>query len=409
MSGSKPCSALIVGGGILGAACAFWLSRIGVGVRLYEAGAAGAEGASRHSGGMLRSFDFDPQLLQLSAAGTALMQDWTRLGLAGPGPLIPRPLWWLLDEERAAAARALLAGRPELADRLRLAPTAHWALEQPALRSASAPWALFDASGAVCDVRLAVRPAAAGGGAAGGGGVRALSGGSGPRQRRGRCRLSAGGSALAADWVLLAGGWPMAAKTAAKTAANTAAALPAAWQLPGLQTRSVPQVLVQGLPHLPHGPRRPGEAGCLIEHGSGCYLRPLAPGRAAIGWSGEAFTGTQAPAPDPETARARLAALGEAMGWPHLPAIVGHVAGADAYSEDGRPLLRWHEQAGLCVAGGLSGRGFKFALLLGAAMAEGLRQRAGLPGLAPLPAAASALARQMQAAAATEELHDVCA
>lgn len=408
MSGSKPCSALIVGGGILGAACAFWLSRIGVGVRLYEAGAAGAEGASRHSGGMLRSFDFDPQLLQLSAAGTALMQDWTRLGLAGPGPLVPRPLWWLLDEERAAAARALLAGRPELADRLRLAPTAHWALEQPALRSASAPWALFDASGAVCDVRLAVRlllQAAMQQGAE----VfehcpvdlSLLSGG--------RCRLSAGSQTLAADWVLLAGGWTMAASTAANTGAKTASALPAAWQLPGLRTRSVPQVLVQGLPHLPHAPRRPGEAGCLIEHGSGCYLRPLAPGRAAIGWSGEAFAGTQAPAPDPETARARLAALGEAMGWPHLPAIVGHVAGADAYSEDGRPLLRWHEQAGLCVAGGLSGRGFKYALLLGAAMAEGLRQRAGLPGLAPLPATAVALARQLQTAAANEELHDVCA
>jgi len=355
----------VVGGGVLGSAIAFWLARAGVGVRLFEAGAAGAEGANRHTGGMLRSLDFDPVLMRLSMAGTALMNDWAGCGLPGPSPVTAAPLWWLVDEDGAEHFEALCREHPPLG---RLVHRVRTARAAPAvLRGAAAPWALHDPSGGVTDARLAVRqllhdavrhgaevfehcPVAIG--PAGGGAPGAVE------------LRSAAGLPIAAGWTVLATG-------AAVSAQRLGAAR--AWE-----RRSVPQVQLGGLPT---------GLGCVIDQPSGTYLRPLGPGRACLGWPGRVLESGPVPPPDEAEAGRRIEAMYRSLGLQAMPWAVGHLVGTDAYTADARPQVEWREAGHTCLATGLSGRGFKYGVLLGAAIAHGLCRRLGRGHRSALPAA----------------------
>ena len=355
----------IVGGGVLGSAIAFWLARAGVGVRLFEAGAAGAEGANRHTGGMLRSLDFDPVLMRLSMAGTALMNDWAGCGLPGPSPVTAAPLWWLVDDAAADHFEALCREHPPLG---RLVHRVRTARAAPAvLRGAAAPWALHDPSGGVTDARLAVRqllhdavrhgaevfehcPVAIAPADEGAPGTLQLS--------------SATGLPVAAGWTVLATG---AAVSAQQLGAGG-----------GWERRSVPQVQLCGLPAgLP----------CVIDQPSGTYLRPLGPGRACLGWPGRLLAAGPPPPPDEAEAGRRIEAMCRSLGLQAMPQAVGHLVGTDAYTADGRPRVEWREAARTCLATGLSGRGFKYGLLLGAAIAQALCRRLGRGHRSALPAA----------------------
>jgi glycine/D-amino acid oxidase-like deaminating enzyme len=65
----------VIGAGIVGASIAAQLSSVGFAVALIEKGAAGAAGASRLSGGLVRLYDPDPLLMALAAYSISLIDD----------------------------------------------------------------------------------------------------------------------------------------------------------------------------------------------------------------------------------------------------------------------------------------------------------------------------------------------
>lgn len=348
----------VIGAGPLGASVAYWLARAGVAVRVYDAGVAGGEGASRHSGGMTRRIDPDPVLDRLSQLGTGLLQRWQALGLPGPAPLRPAPLWWLLDDAGAAPLRERLREHPRQGVRLlRRDEALHRTPELHAVRS---PWVLHDAGAGTCDVRLLVR---------------SLLWGAQERGARlhehcpvrvavdedGRidCRSALGGARIEADVTVLAMGQ----------------GLPRGLAGARVVRRSVPQVQVTGVPTLP---------GALIDAASGTYLRPGGDGDAFVGWSGPRLHEGQCAQPDLEVAQGKLRLLAESLGWRRLPQVLGLVAGTDAYTEDFRPLCEWAADRRHVHVSGLSGRGLKYAALLGASVAETIARRGGRDGLARL-------------------------
>lgn len=97
---------VVVGAGISGASLAYMLLRQGLRVAVIEAGVAGAEGASALSGGIVRGYDPDPLLADLSAAGMVLFQAWEALGLPGPSPYRESGCYWLSSERIAPPAGA---------------------------------------------------------------------------------------------------------------------------------------------------------------------------------------------------------------------------------------------------------------------------------------------------------------
>ncbi|MDP2226031.1 MAG: FAD-dependent oxidoreductase [Moraxellaceae bacterium] len=96
----------MVGAGIAGASLAYMLLCQGLRVAVIEAGIAGGQGASALSGGIVRSYDPDPLLADLSAAGLALFQSWEALGLPGPSPYRASGCYWLSSGHIASATVA---------------------------------------------------------------------------------------------------------------------------------------------------------------------------------------------------------------------------------------------------------------------------------------------------------------
>lgn len=346
----------VVGAGPLGAATSYWLARHGCEVRVYDAGAAGGEGASRHSGGMLRCIDPDPVLDVLSALGTRLLNRWEACGLPGPSPVESMCLWWLADDPLAAELRARLqafdGGRTAT-----LRSTRDAALSERLLDGVRAPWALHDPQAGLCDVRLLVRSLLWGARRHGARlyehcpiGLR--------RSANGQleCVAEPRGLPLAGDLQVLA------------TGQGLPTWLPGAG---GLTRRTVPQVQVTGLPPLP---------GMIIDARSATYIRPLASGDACVGWSGAPLDPDQPASPSLQEAETKLRELAWTLGWPQLPGILSLICGSDAYTGDFRPLLQWSDDGRTCWASGLSGRGLKYALLLGACIADQACERLDLAG-----------------------------
>lgn len=97
---------VVVGAGVSGTSLAYMLLLQGLRVAVIEAGVVGAEGASALSGGIVRGYDPDPLLADLSAVGMALFQSWEALGLPGPSPYRESGCYWLSSERIAPPAAA---------------------------------------------------------------------------------------------------------------------------------------------------------------------------------------------------------------------------------------------------------------------------------------------------------------
>jgi glycine/D-amino acid oxidase-like deaminating enzyme len=288
--------------------------------------------------------------------GTRLMHDWSALGLPGASPVTLAPLHWLMDDEHAAQAQAILRQHPGLNDPIHLLPTQ----QHRRFERSQAPWLLHDASGAVTDTRLSVR-ALLHGAAQLGAHIREhhpidiTLDDTGHVQWHGPT-----GHTMSTDVLLLTPG----------------RALPSCLKTSHLHQRVVPQIELANVPDI---------QGCLIDQLSGTYLRPLGPTSAYMGWSGQPFEGADPPPIDTHEANEKLTALCRSMGWLKRPQVRNHLAGSDAYTRDNRPHIQWHQADKLCIATGLSGRGFKFGVLLGAALAHSVCDKLGAGNLNALP------------------------
>lgn len=352
---SKPRVA-VIGGGALGAAAAYHLARSGAVVSVLESGVAGGEGASRHSGGIVRSFDLDPVLARLSAYGTWLMHHWNEHEWPGQSPFKSTGLYYLLDGDDEGTLSQALHAASVCGFEMRVRGTR----EAPAgLLTANASdrnHMLFDPSAGLGDVRLTIRNLISG--------VLAL-GGNVFEHCRVQCIRPAStggvdvvlhsGQPLAFDFVLVAAGW------------MSRELMPAAQ----IAAKTIPMLQLDGLPGdflIP-----------LIDAGSGAYLRPLGPGQALLGWSGTSFDWRQAPPPiDAAQGMACLAALSERVDVGQ-PRVINALQGIDAYTANCRPMVGFlHDPGSIYLATGLSGRGYKFSLALGRLVSRAIGGHLGL-------------------------------
>lgn len=320
----------VIGAGIIGASIAARLLHLGLNVVLLEQGSVASLGASGYSGGLLRLYDADPLLMQLTAHSLRVMHEPP-----------------FADSYTRALRRSgvLYRAAVEQADVLDAAIEQYASADYPLHRVRGiGPWAgradradLYEPHACIGDVRAAT--------------VRLCQG----VRRDGllieHCRVES------IDWQ--ADGSAQIQLGEARLHCQTVVLASGAWTrrlLPELtlESRAIPLARVQTEAAWPLP---------LIDAVSGSYAIPLTPHivQSGCGLRDRALLPEQLALPDArhiEDARQRVSQL---AGGGQVR-VLDIVPGFDSYSADGRPLLGFvDEQRGLYVACGMSGLGFKFA------------------------------------------------
>ncbi|MFF6884010.1 NAD(P)/FAD-dependent oxidoreductase [Streptomyces sp. NPDC012421] len=303
---------VVVGAGITGAAVAHHLARRGASVVVLEQAARpGAAGATGFSGGMVRAYDPDPAVAPLAVAGLAAYRDPGRWA-SGRAPLRTVGAVTAADPAEEAALReaarrinaalgttAHVVAGPSEAAGVRLAggialvePEAGWV----APAEVTADW-LEQARADGAAVRCGVR-------------VRAV------EARGGRpVVVTDAGPVLAGAVVAAVGPW------GADPVPGLRPAVP-------VRSRSI-QVSVVG-----RGPSVPAHA-TFVDLRTGLYAKPVGADRTLVGMPHLVWDARIGAPPDPDHARATVAALTAHFPWlasaPHLDTI----RAADAYGADG--------------------------------------------------------------------------
>lgn len=327
----------VVGGGIVGATLAAALAERGIRTALLERGSCAAQGASQHSGGIVRLYDPDPVVMSLAHHSLRCLRS------CGFGREFARSLTHtgVLYRANAAQAEAVHAALATHAD------VRHPILVTEGSAASHGPWDrpregrldLLEPQGAVSDVRKAVRCMA--GRMVRHGGlllenvrVRGIA-----TDGRDRAVLELDrGSLQCAVVVLAAGSW------AAELLPNL-----------GLQARSIPLVRLWASAPL----RMP-----VIDAVAGSYAVPLAGNLVQVG-SGIRDVAQRpedlAPVGEAQYADA-LQRLGQLSGASEAGPVLDVLDGSDAYTTDGRPLVGFTgEDQPVYAATGLCGIGFKLA------------------------------------------------
>lgn len=346
MTGRREAEVAVVGGGVAGTAIAAFLAREGVATTLLDGSVAGAGGATAGSGAIVRVFDPDPALGALGRRGVELFRNWEALGFAGPAPFrasgflyLPRPE---TAEAASATARALSTpGLPvEVVDRRDVA--ARFGLD-PGLPGP----ALLEPAAGYGHPRLAAQLLAAELRRRGGAILESC-----PVKRieraDGRWRLHLAAGRIEADIVVLAAG-AFARRF-----------------LPELRfvVRSIPLVQIRG-----------ATVGPLVDEAAETYFCPVSEGLFHAG------TRVNMDAGDPSELRLdeqavlsdALERAGRVLGPDRPLSALSLLLGFDGYTPDNRPVLGFaggEAEGGLYLATGLSGRGFKYCLALGEAVAR---------------------------------------
>lgn len=320
----------VIGAGIVGASIAARLLQRGLSVVLLEQGSVASRGASASSGGLLRLYDADPLLMQLTAHSLRVMAE---------APFS--------DTYTRALRRSGVLYRADIAHEsaLEAAIERYASAEYPLRRvQGFGPWSaradraeLYEPHACVGDVRGATARLC-------------------QRVRRDgllieHCRVEF------IDWQ--ADGSAHIQLGEARLDCQTVVLASGAWThrlLPelALQSRAIPLARVQTEAAWPLP---------LIDAVSGSYAIPLGPHlvQSGCGLRDRALLPEQLARPDArhiEDARQRV---GQLAGGGRVR-VLDVVPGFDSYSADGRPLLGFvDEPRGLYVACGLSGVGFKFA------------------------------------------------
>ena len=105
--------AVIVGGGINGAAIAFYLTRAGMrDVIILESGAAGAAASSRGAG-IIRTYYTNPSEAELAVRSLAVFRNWEE-EVGGSAGYSPTGFLWLASPSQEAALRSAVDGQREM-------------------------------------------------------------------------------------------------------------------------------------------------------------------------------------------------------------------------------------------------------------------------------------------------------
>jgi glycine/D-amino acid oxidase-like deaminating enzyme len=346
----------VVGGGITGAAIAAALVEQGVRVALLERGTCGAQGASAYSGGIVRIYDTDPDLMRLAAYARQCRRD-TGYGRALDQCVTRSGVVYIAPEAGEAAMRAAIADYGSGVYPMRMLGAG--VLRDVSGLATARPGcvALLEEDGGAGNVRASVHSMAAlvrrGGGAVlehcAVLGIERIGGpGGGVRLQLAQGCIEAGVAVLAA------GAWG-------------AALLPEL----GLQTRSIPlpRMMASAPPLMP-----------IIDTAAATYVVPLHGRLVHVGTQlrGSAALPERLPRPHPEAgddARRRLSLL---SGRPETGPVLDVLPGYDAYAADGKPVIGFLGPEDPCyVAAGMAGIGYKLAPAVARIAAQDIALRLG--------------------------------
>lgn len=343
----------VVGGGITGSTIAAALVELGLRVALLERGTCGAHGASAYSGGIVRLYDADPDLMRLAAYARQCQRD-TGYGRVLEQCIARTGVVYVAPESCEAAMREAVAAHGAGVYPMRM-------LGAAALRSASGlatarPGcaALLEEDGGTGNVRASVQGMAAlvrrGGGA-----VLEHCAVRGIERIGGGARLQLERGVIEAGAVVLA------------TGAWGAALLPEL----GLEVRSIPllRMMASAQPLMP-----------VVDTAAATYVVPLHGCLVHVGTQlrSRAALPEQLAPPHPEAgedARRRLALL---SGQPEAGPVLDVLPGYDAYAADGRPVLGFMgPEDPRYVAAGMAGIGYKLAPAVARIAAQEIALRLG--------------------------------
>ncbi|RQR53181.1 FAD-binding oxidoreductase [Burkholderia sp. Bp9125] len=347
----------VVGAGVVGSAIAYHLARRGHRVVLAERGLAGSLGATSYRGGIIRGFDTDLFTAQLCTEGLDHFRNWEALGYPGSRPSDHVGFLYLLDPAKQCSAQHVIENLG-VTSGIRFLSKRELRRYAPFVPDAHAGLAVLDTKGGLADPT---------------GTTQALCEG---LRRFGatvleRATLSAISAAPGGGWRLGFGaGSVLVERLVLATGASTRTWLPS---LP-IVSRAVSLVCVES----PDPIALP-----VYDEISGAYLRPAGPGMIYCGRAAleQEIDGTSADVPssvyEQIHARARVT-----IGDGSASRIVHGMTGCDAYTPTGLPYLDFVDaDRTLYVATGFSGRGFKYALWAGDAVAVDLcGERTGASG-----------------------------
>lgn len=330
---------IVVGGGLCGTAVAYHCALLGMRVALLERATLGGAGATRHSRGIVRGYDPDPELMRWSLKGAKAWRNWA---IPGPSPFEACGVLYLLAAANVAPALAAVARHSDAAYPIVALQSPELLQRFPELRLVDptriGQVALFEPQGGYCDPRLAARLY--------GDGVRRLGGSvlEGIDVRSLDCsthtvKVTTQSSSLEARVAVVAGG------------------AHAIELVPSLQmfSRTIPLTcFANGDDSIRH---------CVIDEVTGTYLRPEPPIHFYCGGARQADGATPADlasfdqCPNHEHST-RVAILLQSDPGP----AVGGTVGCDGYTPGFHPLLGFQvaDQPRLCLATGFSGRGAKY-------------------------------------------------
>ncbi|WP_170942172.1 NAD(P)/FAD-dependent oxidoreductase [Noviherbaspirillum denitrificans] len=338
----------VLGGGAAGCPVAWFLARAGLRVCVVEPGVAGGGGASSMTGGIVRAYDPDPALMQLSLRGVSLFAEWERHGLPGPSPLKRTGFHYLVAPENIEAAAAGAQWLEEKGYPVMRRLPASCLQELPFLRpDHPAPLALHEPMGGHGNARLTCQQL-----------VRSL-------VDMGGTVLENAGSDIRLEraphgWnIVLPHGTLRASIAVVAAGQATRDYLP---QLP-VFVRSIPLVRMQGATVTP-----------LVDECNQTYFVPAGDGTFFCGSKCNTDLPHAAPVTDlPAVSRAMVEdARMRAAGVLHAgisPQPLGAIAGYDLYSANLRPQIGFAAE-GLFTLAAFSGRGFKYCLAAGEAAAN---------------------------------------
>lgn len=347
--------AVVIGGGVIGCAIAFFLARAGRRVVVLEKGVVGAEGSTRFSGGIVRAYDPDPTLSLLSSRGLRLFHEWESLGLPGRIPIRRSGCLYLSRMACESKLDSTVDGLAAAGHRVSvLSPSAvrnHFTF----VRAGHPGWGIFELDGGYGDPRLTSRLLASGIQSRGGAVFEHCEVEVCEQNATSLWTIRCGVTSFVSEAIIVAAG-----RQTVRFASSSA-----------LQAKTIPLTQVYSEQVRIDIP--------VVDECSDTYVRPIENGGFYCGSKATRNVNAdkEPPAYGDEQRRDSLERLAGLIGVDKQVTPIVGIQGFDTYTADNRPLLGFLPARGLYIASGFSGRGYKYALAVGEAAAQAVNIEMG--------------------------------
>lgn len=144
----------IVGGGLYGSACAFFLAQDNRKVLLVEKNRVGTSGATGYSRGIVRVYDENKALAELSLQGALALLNWEKSGLPGKSPYTASGFLYLMNKDKEAEVLSAIEQYGSSSYPMELIPEGGISVRFPWIRDSAGKIGLYEQRGGYGDPRL---------------------------------------------------------------------------------------------------------------------------------------------------------------------------------------------------------------------------------------------------------------